>query len=110
MVELTELATRFFTASAKESGDVSAFVAGQSQQHRIYVNLAELNLLSRHLGRSYIVTVYQSAERFLHEFGKEHVALYQKEWLADANNIDPLTVALRTPPARVKPRNKSGPT
>jgi hypothetical protein len=95
MVELTELATRSFTASAEQSGDVSAFVGGQSQQYGICVNLAELDLLSRHLSRSYIVTVYQSAERFFHEFRQEHVALYQKEWLGDANSIDPLTVTLR---------------
>jgi hypothetical protein len=44
MVELTELATRSFTASAEQSGDVSAFVGGQSQQYGICVNLAELDL------------------------------------------------------------------
>jgi hypothetical protein len=94
MVELTELATRSFTASAKQSGDVGAFVAGQSQQHGIRVNLKELDLLSRHLGRSYIVTVYQSAERFFHEFRKEHRALYRNNWIGDGDDVDPLTVTL----------------
>jgi hypothetical protein len=41
------------------------------------------------------VTVYQSAECFLHDFRREHVGLYNKEWAGDANNVDPLTVALR---------------
>jgi hypothetical protein len=95
MVELTELATRSFTASAKQSGDVAAFVAGQSQQHGIIVNLTELDLLSSHLGRNYIVTVYQSAERFLHEFRQEHIALYRKDWIGDAHDVDPLTVTLQ---------------
>lgn len=95
MVELTELATRSFTASAKQSLDVAAFVAGQSQQHGIIVNVTELDLLSRHLGRSYIVTVYQSAERFLHEFRQEHIALHRVDWIGDANDVDPLTVTLR---------------
>lgn len=95
LVELTELATRFFTASAKQSNDVATFVEHQSRQHHICVNLAELDLLSRHLARSYIVTVYQSAERFLHEFRREHIALYQKPWIGDADDLDPLTVTLR---------------
>src|SRR5208282_2616103 len=94
MVEITELATRSFTASAKESGDVATFVERQSQQHGVSVNLTELDLLSRHLGRNYI-TVYQSAERFLHEFRQEHIALYRVEWIGDAQDVDPLTVTLR---------------
>jgi hypothetical protein len=95
LVELTELATRSFMSSAKQSGDVSEFVRAQSQQHGVRVNLAELDLVSRHLGRSYIVSVYQSAERFLHEFRKEHRALYAKDWTGDGDDVDPLTVALR---------------
>jgi hypothetical protein len=95
LVELTELATRFFTASAIQSNDVRKFVEEQSLQHGIRVDLAELDLVSRHLARSYIVTIYQSAERFLHEFRKEHIALYQKPWIGDADDIDPLTVTLR---------------
>ena len=95
LVELTELSTRSFIASAKQSGDVGTFVVNQSQQHGIRVNLAEVDSLSRHLGRSYIVTVYQSAERFLHEFRREHRALYANEWTGDGDDVDPLTVALR---------------
>jgi hypothetical protein len=95
LVELTELATRFFTAAAISSKDVGAFVEAQSREHRVRVNLAEMDLLSRHLSRSYIVTVYQSAEQFLREFRKEHIALYQKSWIGDAEKIDPLTLTLQ---------------
>ena len=96
LVELTELAARAFVESATLSGDVGAFVASQSNKHGIRVNLAEFEHLSRHLGRSSIVTVYQSAERFLHEFRKEHTALYcSKPWTGDADDVDPLTVTLR---------------
>ena len=95
LVEVTELAARSFMASAKQSGDVGTFVVDQSRQHGIRVNLTGLDLLSIHLGRSYIVTVYQSAERFLHEFRKEHRALYAKDWTGDGDDVDPLTVTLR---------------
>lgn len=95
MVELTELAAREFLESAYQSGDVSNFVTSISDKHGVRVNLAEVDRLSRHLARSYIVTVYQSAESFIREFRKEHRALYQKDWVGDGDDIDPLTVALR---------------
>jgi hypothetical protein len=95
LVELTELAARSFISSARQSGNVAAFVEEQSCQHHVRVNMGEVDVLIDHLSRSYIVTVYQSAERFLHEFRKEHRALYGKEWVGDADDVDPLTVALR---------------
>jgi hypothetical protein len=96
LVELTELAARAFVESANVSGDASAFIAAQSNKHGIRVNLSEFAHLSRHLGRSSIVTVYQSAERFLHEFRKEHSTLYSsRPWTGDADDVDPMTVTLR---------------
>lgn len=95
MVELTELAARSFLASARQSGNISAFVSAASAEHGICVNLAEVDRLSNHLARNYIVTVYQSAERFLNEFRKEHIGLYQKEWTGDGMDVDPLTVTLK---------------
>jgi len=95
LVELTELSARSFIAWAWQSGNVAAFIEDQSRQHGVCVNLGEVDILHDHLSRSYIVTVYQSAERFLHEFRKEHRALYGKEWVGDADDTDPLTVSLR---------------
>jgi hypothetical protein len=95
LVELTELACRSFQDAAKGSADASAFITAESERFGIRVNLSEVELLSRHLARSYIVTVYQSAERFLHEFRREHRALYRKDWVGDADDLDPLTVTLK---------------
>jgi len=95
LVELTELACRSFQDAAKRSPDLSAFVAAASERYGIRVNVSEVELLSRHLARGYIVTVYQAAESFLHEFRKEHRALYCKDWTGDAEDTDPLTVTLR---------------
>ncbi len=95
MIELTELSARSFASSAHASGDVAAFVLAASQKHGVRVNLPEVSMLHKHLCQHYIVTVYQSAECFLHEFRREHVGLYRKEWAGDAHNVDPLTVALR---------------
>lgn len=95
LVELTELACRSFQDAARRSPDASAFIAAESERIGIRVNLSEAELLSRHLARNYIVTVYQSAECFLHEFRKEHRALYRKDWIGDAEDTDPLTVTLQ---------------
>ena len=90
MVELTELASRSFLSAARESGDVSAFLSKETSKHGIHVNLSEIELLSRHLARTYIVLVASAVERFLKELRIEHVALYQKEWTGDANKKDRL--------------------
>lgn len=95
LVELTELACRSFQDAARRSPDASAFIASESERFGIWVNLSEAELLSRHLARNYIVTVYQSAECFLHDFRKEHRALYRKDWIGDAEDADPLTVTLK---------------
>jgi hypothetical protein len=95
LVELTELACRSFQDAARRSPDASAFIAAESERFGIRVNLSEVELLSRHLARNYIVTVYQSAECFLHEFREEHRALYGKDWVGDAKDADPLTVTLK---------------
>ena len=95
MVELTELAARSFLDSARQSENVREFVEAMSSKHGVRVNLGEIECLSRHLARSYIVTVYQSAECFLHEFRREHCGLYKRDWSGDGVNVDPLTVTLR---------------
>ena len=95
LVEMTELACRSFQEMARSSNDVSAFIAQQSERFGVRVNLSEVDLLSRHLSRGYIVTVYQSAERFLNEFRKEHRALYGKDWIGDTDDIDPLSLTLK---------------
>lgn len=95
LVELTELACRSFQDAARRSPDASAFINSESERLGVRVNLSEAELLSRHLARNYIVTVYQSAECFLHDFRKEHRALYRKDWIGDAEDADPLTVTLK---------------
>lgn len=95
MVEVTELAARAFLADAKQSGNVASFVKAASAKHKISVNLAEVDCLTQHLNRNYIVTVYQSAERFFHKFREEHQSLYHKVWSGDGEGVDPLTLALK---------------
>ena len=93
MVELTELASRYFLSAARRSGDVPAFLSSATMEHGVCVNLAEVECLSRHLVRTYIVIVGSAVERFLKEFRKEHIALYRKEWIGDRDKKDRLHLA-----------------
>lgn len=92
MVELTELASRSFLSAAHESGDVPAFLLHETRKHGIHVNLSEVDSLSRHLARTYIVLVASAVERFLKELREEHVALYRRPWTRDADKKDRLEV------------------
>lgn len=92
MVELTELASRSFLTAARGSGDIPMFLKQETAKHGIHVNLAEVESLSRHLTRTYIVLVASAVERFLKELREEHSALYRKAWIGDANKKDRLIV------------------
>jgi len=92
MVELTELACRSFLDAARTSGNVPQFLSTETGKYGIHVNLSEIDTLSRHLARTYIVLVASAVERFLKDFRKEHCALYSAEWKGDANNKDRLEI------------------
>lgn len=94
LIEVTELACRFYAHAAHESGDVVGFVASTSAEFGVCVNMAELKTLKAHLAQSYIVAVYESAERFLREFRREHILLYGKDWTGDSESKDRLTLCL----------------
>lgn len=80
VLEIDELACRFFMGAAGLSGDAKAFVAECSKKHGVTVNLAEFDAWQAHLAQRRIVAVYESAERFLNEFRKEHSALHGQVW------------------------------
>lgn len=92
MVEVMELAVRHFISEAKcETRD---FVGLEASKHGIRVSLNELDRVQVHLARHYIVMVYESAERFLKEFRREHFKLHGLKWSGDAEDKNRLTVTL----------------
>ncbi len=95
LVELTELAARSFIHDAKTHGDIAGFVADRSRCHGISVHFSEFDLFHPHLARSYIVTVYHAAERFLHEFRGAHTAIFGENWTGDSHSSNPLDIALK---------------
>jgi hypothetical protein len=95
LIELSELATRYFRDAATQSGDAVAFVSAESTERGVRVNIAAFESWSHHLADTFVVVVYESAERFLHEFRKEHEALKSRPWSGVRDDIDPLSLALR---------------
>lgn len=94
ILEIDELACRFFVDAAKHSGDTEAFVKTCSENFGVCVNLSEFDSWRAHLAQRHIVSVYESAERFFKEFRKEHSELHQREWIGDADGKSRMTVAL----------------
>ena len=94
-VELTELFARSFCAEAQASGDEEGFISKASQKFGVRVNLSKADRFLNLLHRNYIVSVYAAAELFLHDFRREHIRLFQKDWIGDANNVDKLTLTLK---------------
>jgi len=95
LVELTELAARSFIHDAKVSNDIPKFVNSLSERHNVKVYTGEFDQFSTHLARSYVVTMYQAAERFLHQYRREHTELTGVIWTGDAMGSNPLSVTLQ---------------
>jgi len=95
MVEMTELAARYFVAAAANDTSVKDFVAAASKSHGVCVNVSELESFQTHLYRHHIVVVYESADRFLSNLRREHLDLLCHEYSGDAKGIDKLSLALK---------------
>lgn len=94
ILEIDELACRFFIDAAGLSGDAKAFVAECSKKFGVCVNLAEFDAWRAHLAQRHIVAVYESAERFFKEFRKEHSELHRREWTGDKDGKSRIDLAL----------------
>lgn len=94
ILEIDELACRFFIDAAGLSGDAKAFVAECSKKFGVCVNLAEFDSWRAHLAQRHIVAVYESAERFFKEFRREHSELHRMEWTGDEDGKSRIDLAL----------------
>lgn len=94
ILEIDELACRFFLDSARQSGDAKDFVSKCSEKFGVCVNLSEFDAWRAHLAQRHIVAVYESAERFFKEFRREHSELHRREWKGDADGKSRVALAL----------------
>lgn len=91
IVEFTELSIREFIKQASASGNFDTFLQDKSSQHNIYVHAVDLSIFRARISHSYILSVYQTAELFLHQFREEHIDLYNVPWTLD-NSTDNLLI------------------
>lgn len=94
ILEINELACRFFVNAAQLSGDPKSFVTECSAKFGVCVNLAEFDGWRAHLSQRHIVAVYESAERFFKEFRREHSELHRREWTGDKDGKSRIDLAL----------------
>ncbi|AZA88053.1 hypothetical protein EG349_15205 [Chryseobacterium shandongense] len=91
IVEFTELAVVNFIKQAESSGDFSKFIEQQSDSLHIKVNSVDESIYRSRISQSYILSVYQNAELFLHKFKEECNNLKNTDWKLD-NSSDNLLV------------------
>lgn len=94
ILEIDELACRFFVDAANQSGDKAGFVLECSERFGVCVNLSEFDGWRAHLAQRHIVAVYESAEMFFKEFRREHSELNRREWTGDVDGKSRMTLAL----------------
>jgi hypothetical protein len=71
IVEFTELAVRAFIIEGNQATNFNDFIAAKSIQHGITVNSIPQDMFRARISQSYILSVYQTAEGFFHQFKTE---------------------------------------
>nr|WP_294873525.1 hypothetical protein [uncultured Pedobacter sp.] len=95
IVEFTEVAVRDFIFEAEKTGDFDEYLETKSVKHKVSVNSVDQSVFRARISHSYILSVYQSAELFLHQFREEHNDLYNKDWKLDSTTDNLLVKTIR---------------
>lgn len=95
IVEFTEISIRDFIYQADQSGDFDNYLQAKSTQHNIRVNTIDKSVYRARISHSYILSVYQTAELFIHQFREEHIDLYNKIWVLDDTKDNILIKTIR---------------
>lgn len=83
VVEFTELAVREFIQEAENGGNFDQFITERSKKHKIRVDAVDQSIYRSRISQSYILSVYQRAELFIHEFRIECNDLKDTSWKLD---------------------------
>lgn len=95
IVEFTEISIRDFIHQANQTGDFDSFLQTKSNQHNIRVNTIDQSVYRARISHSYILSVYQTAELFIHQFRDEHIDLYNNTWTLDDTKDNLLIKTIR---------------
>lgn len=108
IVEFTELAVVNFIEQAESSGDFNRFIQQQSDSVGIKVNSIDETIYRSRISQSYILSVYQNAELFLHKFKDECNDLKNTDWKPDNTSNNLLVRTMRKVIAVNEGKNKIG--
>jgi len=95
IVEFIEISIRDFIYQAEETGDFDGFLQIKSKQHNISVHSVDKSVYRARISHSYILSVYQTSELFLHQFREEHMDFYNIVWTLDDTGDDLLIKTIR---------------
>lgn len=95
IVEFTEISIRDFIEQANQTGNFDSYLQAKSAQHKIRVNTVDQSIYRSRISQSYILSIYQTAELFLHQFRDEHIDLYDKSWKLDDTTENILIKTIR---------------
>lgn len=95
IVEFTEISIRDFIDQANQTGNFDQYLQAKSAQHDICVNTIDQEIYRSRISQSYVLSVYQTAELFLHQFRNEHIQLFNEPWRLDDTSDSILIKTIR---------------
>lgn len=104
IVEFTEIAVRDFI-SQSSIHHFDEFIERKSTEHNIKLNTVDQSIYRSRISQGYILSVYQTAEHFIHEFLSEYNDLFEKDKKLDDSSDDLLIKLLR----QISPMNRITP-
>jgi len=108
IVEFTEISIRDFINRAQQANGFDNYLQTKSIQHNIRVNTVDQAVFRARISHSYILSVYQTAELFLHQFREEHNDLYNSNWTLDDTRDNILLKTIRKVSAITPATNQIG--
>jgi len=103
IVEFTEIAIRDFLKQKPKNIDFDIHLQNKSEEHGVKVDAIDQSIYRTRISQSYILSVYQSAELFIHSFRHEYNDLYETNWGLDDTKENILIKTLR----KVSPINRA---
>lgn len=95
IVEFTEIAIRDFENRIPTETQFDVFLQQKSREHNIKVDSVDQNIFRSRISQSYILSVYQNAELFIHSFRSEYNDLFATSWSLDDTKENLLIKSLR---------------
>ena len=95
IVEFTELAIRDFIKESEIKKNFKEFIQEKSEELEIKVDSVDEDIFRSRISQSYILSVYQNAELFIHKFKDECNDLKNTNWKLDNTNDSILIKTIR---------------